>query len=166
MNPSHLPDTISFEYYITENDINSIREILDSSGFFYTYEVDVAVEIAEEYLSQKDHNGYFFVGAYVENKLIGFTTYGLIPCTKDSYDLYWIAVHNDFRGRGIGIQLLDVSEQHIKEMEGKRVYIETSSTEKYAPTQNFYYRGKYILEASLKNYYRDGDDKLIFSKTL
>ena len=157
---------ITLKYFITDKERDEIRQILDSTGFFYDYEIDVAVEIADEYLSREDHNGYYFIGAYLNNKLIGFTTYGEIPCTKASYDLYWIAVHNDYRGKGLGLKLLQETEKHILGMQGKRVYIETSSTEKYAPTQGFYFRAGYILEARLRDYYKDGDDKLMYSKVL
>jgi len=165
MSNNAIPE-IKLKFFITQKDRDEIRNILDSTGFFYSYEVDVAVEIADEYLSREDHNDYCFIAATINDKLIGFTAYGEIPCTKASYDLYWIAVHNDYRGKGIGIKLLQETEKHIQSMQGKRVYIETSSTEKYAPTQGFYLRAGYILEARLKDYYKDGDDKLMYSKVL
>ena len=139
---------------------------MDSTGFFYDYEIDVAVEIADEHLEKEGNSGYYFIAAIYQDKMIGFSCYGEIPCTKASYDLYWIGVHNDFRGKGIGIKILQETEKHIISLSGQRVYIETSSTEKYAPTQNFYIRSGYILEARLKDYYKDGDDKLMYSKVI
>ncbi len=160
------PTDIIYRFSITEKDKKSIREVLESTRFFYDYEVDVAVEIAHDYLTMDDHNGYHFLVAEHNGKMIGYANYGLIPCTKDSYDLYWIGVHNDYRGKGIGLKLLLDAEKHILELGGKRVYIETSSTEKYAPTQGFYFRAGYILEGRLKDYYREGDDKLMYSKII
>jgi len=157
---------VTYKFSINKSDRDCIKDILGSTGFFYDYEIEVAVEIADEYLEKEDHNGYYFIAAMYKGKMIGFSIYGLIPCTKDSYDLYWIGVHNDFRGRGIGIKILEETEKHITNLQGKRVYIETSSTEKYAPTQGFYFRAGYILEARLKDYYREGDDKLMYSKVL
>ncbi|MDD3874990.1 MAG: GNAT family N-acetyltransferase [Bacteroidales bacterium] len=157
---------VTLKFEINSDDRDCIFDILNSSGFFYSYEIDVAVEIADEYLNREDHNGYFFIAALQNGKMIGFTCYGEIPCTKGSYDLYWIAVHNDFRGKGIGFKLIEETEKHILSLSGKRIYIETSSTEKYAPTQGFYLRTGYFLEARLKDYYKDGDDKLMYSKVL
>jgi len=162
----HTSNMSELRHRIDNQDVKSIRGILESSRFFYDYEIEVAVGIAEEYLNTPDHNGYHFIGLYEDGILIGFTTYGLIPCTKDSYDLYWIAVHEDFRSKGYGMKLLEATENHILTLDGKRVYIETSSTEKYVPTQVFYLKAGYVLEACLKNYYREGDDKLMYSKEL
>ena len=44
--------------------------------------------------------------------------------------------------------------------------IETSSQESYAPTLNFYKRNGYRIEACIHNFYRPGDDKLVFAKDL
>lgn len=162
----HTSRNCELKHTINLHDVKQIRSILESSGFFYDYEIDVAVEIAEEYLNTPDHNGYHFIGLYDGDILSGFTTYGLIPCTKDSYDLYWIAVHEDYRSKGYGLKLLEATENHIHALGGKRVYIETSSTEKYAPTQGFYLKAGYILEARLKDYYRENDDKLMYSKVI
>jgi hypothetical protein len=49
---------------------------------------------------------------------------------------------------------------------GRRIYIETSSQAKYAPTREFYRRCGYEPEAVLKDFYADGDDKLIYVKAL
>jgi len=157
---------LTFKFQINRTDRDNIKNILDSTGFFYDYEIDVAVEIADEHLEKEGNSGYYFIAAIYQDKMIGFSCYGEIPCTKASYDLYWIGVHNDFRGKGIGIKILQETEKHIISLSGQRVYIETSSTEKYAPTQNFYIRSGYILEARLKDYYKDGDDKLMYSKVI
>jgi ribosomal protein S18 acetylase RimI-like enzyme len=157
---------LNFKFSIDQVDKNSIKEILSSSGYFYDYEVEVALEIADDYLNNEDHNAYHFIAAMLQNQMIGFSCYGHIPCTKGSYDLYWIAIHNKLRGKGIGIKLLQETEKQVQIMGGKKIYIETSSTEKYASTQRFYLRQAYALEARLKDYYREGDDKLVFSKSI
>ena len=51
-------------------------------------------------------------------------------------------------------------------MGGKGIYLETSSTEKYIPTREFYLRCNYKIEAQIKDFYDDGDDKVIFVKRL
>jgi hypothetical protein len=46
------------------------------------------------------------------------------------------------------------------------VLIETSSQETYNATIRFYERNGYQMVARIKNSYRIGDDKLVFSKEL
>ena len=49
---------------------------------------------------------------------------------------------------------------------GRLLLIETSSKPNYAPTIEFYKRNGYHLEARIRDYYRPGDDKLIFAKEI
>jgi ribosomal protein S18 acetylase RimI-like enzyme len=151
---------------VTDQDRAQVRAILLSSGFFYPQEVDVAVELIEERLHKGSASGYFFLFAEIDGKTVGYTCYGPIACTQHRFDLYWIAVHNDFRGRHIGQALLLESERLIAQQGGRRVYIETSARPQYAPTHRFYRRCGYRDEAVLKDFYGPGDDKLIFVKAL
>ncbi len=57
-------------------------------------------------------------------------------------------------------------EEKIKEMGGKRIYVETSSREQYKPTRSFYSRCGYRKEATLEDFYCPGDDKVIYLRLL
>lgn len=152
---------------ITEKDIPSISEILRSTGFFYDFEIKTAVEIAEETLSKGEKSGYSFIFLEDEHGVpFAFTSFGTIPCTKKRFDLYWIGVHEDKRGEGLGSLLLKETEKAVKTLGGKILYIETSSREKYAPTREFYLKNGYIIETVLEDFYEDGDGKVICSKRI
>lgn len=147
-----------------ESDIESIRKIVKSTNFFYDYEIDVAVELIEERIKKGAESGYDFIFIDYNNQTMGYACYGSTPCTKYSYDLYWIAILNDFRNHGLGKIIVNEVEKEIKKIGGKNLYIETSSQEKYLPTQKFYENCGYKLEAILKDFYNDNDNKLIYSK--
>lgn len=152
---------------LQENDPEVIGEIVKSSGFFYPDEIAVAVELARENLEKgPESSGYHFILAESEKKVLGYTCFGPIPCTKNSYDLYWIAVHEEYRNLGLGKKLLKESETKIKALGGKKVYIETSSRDLYLSTRQFYLGYGYKIEAVLKEFYDQGDDKLIFVNDL
>ena len=70
--------------------------------------------------------------------LAGYTCFGPIPATLASFDLYWIAVHPDLHGRGLGARLLAESERRIAWQGGGRIYVDTSSRREYAPAHAFY----------------------------
>ncbi len=159
-------ENINFRYLPKEEDIENIRKITQSTNFFYDYEVLVAVELIEERLTKGEASGYSFVFAESDGKTIAYSCYGLIACTKNSYDLFWIVTHNDYRGKGIGKILLKETEAKIKEVGGKRVYAETSSIPKYAPTRKFYESTYYFAESVLKEFYNDNDDKITYVKIL
>ena len=156
-----------FRNLINSNDPELIRAIIQSSGFFNPEEIDIAVELAEMALNKGcADSGYHFLFLEVDGKTAGYSCFGRIAGTRNSFDLYWIAVHDNFRGKGLGKQLLAETEKIISEMGGGRIYIETSSIEKYTPTQKFYFSAHYTLEALLENFYAPGDGKMIFVKEL
>ena len=155
---------ISYRDKPIPSDVDSIRSIVRSSGFFSTEEVEMAVELVQENLSKGESSGYYFLFVEINERIVGYSCYGPIPCTKESYDLYWIAVLHEFRGRGIGRDLLQRTEEKIGEMGGKRIYVDTSSREQYEPTRSFYRAGGYEQEAVLKDFYSHGDDKVIYVK--
>ena len=157
---------LRFRNSVTQFDLSHVREIVSSSGFFNAEEIAVAVELVDERIRRGIKSGYHFVFAEMNNSTVGYTCFGPIPATRNSYDLYWIAVQENYRGAGIGKRLLQESEEAIREMGGKRIYVETSSREQYRPTRTFYLTNGYREEAVLTDFYADGDSKSIYLKLL
>jgi len=145
-------------------DVENVREIINSSGFFLDHEIPVALELVEEAIEKGLESGYFFVFAMDGDRTISYACYGDIACTKNSYDLYWIATHQDYRGKGVGSLILKETEKRVKSMGGRVIYIETSSKPLYVPTQSFYEKHGYFKEAVLKDYYDVNDSKIVYSK--
>lgn len=151
--------------HIVQTDLKYMKEILESTEFFYDFEVATAVELGEETLAKGDAAGYRFVFMEDEDfKPYAFGIYGEIACTKQRYDLYWLGVLQSKRGAGIGSILMKACEDAIAKRGGKIVYIETSAREQYLPTREFYVKRDYFIEAILKDFYDDGDGKVIYSK--
>ncbi len=155
-----------FRYEAKADDLNDVREILHSTAFFYDFEIDVAVDLVKERLEKGVTSGYHFIFAEVDGKTVGYTCFGDIPCTKNSYDIYWIGVHQSQRGKGIGGLLLQETERKIEALGGNGVYLETSGMEKYVSTRNFYLKYNYVVEAVIKDFYDYNDDKYLFVKRL
>ena len=147
-----------------QSDIDAVKEIVESTGFFYDHEIPVACELVEEAVTKGKESGYEFVFVDIDGKPAGYACYGLIPCTKTSYDLYWIVVHNDYRGKGLGKTLLSEVEKHVKDLGGTAVYIETSDKELYKPTHKFYETAGCRLEATFADFYDVGDHKRVYVK--
>jgi D-alanine-D-alanine ligase len=159
-------ETFTLRKEVRHSDRQTVRSILESSGFFYPAEVQVAVELVEERLARGEASGYYFLFADLPQGAAGYACFGPIACTQASYDLYWIGVHQDHRHRGLGRRLLEASEETIRKMGGLRVYAETSSRQQYEPTRQFYARCGYRIEAVLQDFYGPGDGKIIFLKIL
>ena len=157
---------IQFRDAPVQADVERVKEIIESSGFFSPQEIEVAQELVQERLAKGVSSGYLFLFAEAEGRVVGYTCYGPIPCTVQSFDLYWIAVEQSLRGAGFGRELLQRSEQAIEQAGGSRIYVETSSRELYGSTRGFYEACGYGEATVLEDFYAPGDDKVIYLKVL
>ena len=151
---------------VVRGDAGVVRDIVSSTGLFRPDEIGIAVELVEERLRVGPASGYHFIFAERAGRVLGYSCYGPVPLTLQSYDLYWIAVRKEAQGAGIGRMLLEKSEAAIGGHGGRRVYIETSSKAIYRDTRRFYERNGYRVEATLKEFYSPGDNKVIYVKPL
>jgi GNAT superfamily N-acetyltransferase len=157
---------IAFRSSVSEKDLAAVRQITESTGFFYPEEVDTAVELVEDRLAKGPRCGYHFLFAEADGRPVGYTSFGPIACTRESYDLYWICVAKDYRGKKLGTQLLEQTEESIATYGGARVYIETSARPLYEPTRAFYLARGYSQIAELEDFYAPGDAKAMYLKIL
>lgn len=151
---------------IHPDDAQAIRALVNRSGVFTAAEVEIAGELAEAVLNGTDTSYHFLFFRDETGIPIAYTCYGEIPLTDKRYDLYWIVVDPACQGKGLAQQLLQETEKHIRAAGGTRLYAETSGTEAYAPAQAFYLKHGFTEAALLPDFYRNGDDKIIFCKSL
>ena len=155
-----------FRETVNPADIEHVRKIVTSTGFFYDFEIPVAVEIVEERVAEGEESGYFFLFVEMEGKTVSYSCYGPIAGTDAGFDLYWIVTHNDYRGLGIGKKLLDETHRKVRNLGGRYIIAETSSIDKYKPTREFYEKNNYDKDAVIRDFYTTGDDKVIYVKRL
>ena len=150
-------------------DRSPIEKMVISSGKFNDVEIATALELVEEALEEGEESGYLF--AILErgekhDTVLGYACYGPVPLTLGVYDLYWIVVDPASQGKKLGRHLIEHVEEDVLNRGGRMILIETSSQETYEATVRFYERSGYHLAARIRNFYRIGDDKLIFQKEL
>lgn len=151
---------------LTTSDRDAIDVLTRTTGFFHEGEIAIALELIDERLNKGPTSGYEFVIAELHGRVAGYTCFGSIPCTTASYDLYWIAVHPEVQGKGLGRFLLAETERRIREMGGTRLYAETSSRPQYLSTRAFYERTGYKLAEMLDDFYAPGDGRATYLKVL
>jgi ribosomal protein S18 acetylase RimI-like enzyme len=153
---------------LSADDRAPVHAILTRTGFFTAVEIATALELIDEWLTVGEPSGYLCSVAVdvVTDAVLGYVCVGPAPLTDGTYDLYWIAVDPARQGRGVGRALLTCAEDEVRGRRGRLLLIETSSQEVYRPTVRFYERCGYTLMASLTDYYRPGDDKLVLGKRI
>ena len=149
-------------------DRERIQQILAASSLFTEEEVRCAIELVDIFLDPEDAESRDYITDVVEDEggVQGYVTFGPTPLTDGVYDLYWIAVDPKQQGRGFGQVLLRFVENEVRRRKGRMLLIETSSKGSYASTMRFYERAGYAEVSRIRDFYRLGDDKLVFCKRL
>lgn len=148
-------------------DREPIRAILEDTNVFNREEIEVAMELIDAFLGDPSQNDYDIHSAIdPDGNVVGYSCIGPTPLTDGTFDLYWIAVKPSAHQRGIGKELLKYSENLAGSKGGRLLIAETSSQPKYEKTRAFYVRNNYLEIARIKDYYKIGDDLVVYGKYL
>ena len=132
---------------------------------FLQCEIDIATEVIDATFNPEED--YQALAAFDDqSQLVGFISFGPIPLTVSRYDIYWIAVDPDNGRHGTGTLLLKEMEESLQKAGPGHIYVETSSTSGYLPARLFYEKNNYKLVSHINDFYRDGDDRMIYQKIL
>ena len=146
-------------------DKEAVLGLIRATGFFTAAEVDVAEDLIDIYLGKPDQKDYDVVVVEGEGEApAGYMTWGPTPLAEDAYDLYWMAVAPSEQGRGRGKELVRWLEAEVQRRNGRVIIIETSSQPKYHGTRRFYIDLDYKEVARVPDFYRAGDDRVIYAK--
>jgi len=144
----------------------AIMAILRNTPEFKPIEVAVAEEVIDSYLRAPAGAGYRILVGQVSSEVAGYICYGPTPLTEGTWDLYWAAVDQEWRGRGVGKALWEAAEKNIRQSQGRLAIIETSSKPEYEETRRFHSSRGYQIVCTVADFYAPGDDKLIYLKRL
>ena len=146
-------------------DKTPVLGLVRATGFFTDAEVAVAEELIDVTLDRPDQKEYNVVVIEDGAKgVVGYMTWGPTPLAEDAYDIYWMAVAPSEQGKGRGRELVAWLEDEVRRRDGRVVIIETSSQPKYHGTRRFYLDLGYKEVARVPDFYRAGDDRVIYAK--
>jgi len=148
------------------DDRDSLGSILRGTAMFTEDEIAIAFELINVVLSKPAQKDYI-INVYQEGSaVLGYYCVGPTPGTEGTFDLYWIAVDPAAQGKGIGGKLTYHSEQLVRSGGGRLIIAETSSRPEYESTRGFYLSRGYSQLARIPDYYRVGDDLVVYGKYL
>jgi len=146
-------------------DVPVLVALVEASGVFRPDEVEVAREVLEVAAAKGEASGYF-CRVEAEGAPTGFACWGPTPCTQGTFDLYWLVVDPRPQGRGEAPRLLAQAEADVRRRGGRQLIAETSSTDPYTPARSFYESRGFRAAARIPDFYRVGDDKVVYVKPL
>jgi ribosomal protein S18 acetylase RimI-like enzyme len=151
---------------LEKQDRTSVIELVTATGNFSDAERAIAEELIDIYTDQPDQKDYFAYVATLEGAVAGFLILGPTPATSGTYDMYWIAVHPMFYGRGVAQALDSFAVQFVRDRKGYWLIAETSGQSNYDRTRAFYQKQGYREVARIPDYYKPNDDLVIYGKRL
>lgn len=112
------------------------------------------------------HTEEIWFAALEDNTVVGLGYCVPEKLTDATYNLLAIAVHKELQGKGIGQLMMNFIEKLLKENNKRLLIVETSSDEQYDLTRKFYLKINYLPIAEIKDFWKEGEDKILFWKKL
>ena len=144
----------------------AVHEALVACGAFTDEEVRVALEVLDAGLAGGLDGDYPMFAAEVDGGFGGYVCVGQTPLTQSTWHLYWICVHPAAQGRGVGRALQARAEAFVRARGGERIVLETSASPGYARARAFYADAGYTIVGRIPDFYRSGDDCLVYCRAL
>jgi len=147
-------------------DKTAVMLMLTETNFFRPIELKIAEEVFDDAIAKGAKGDYQSFVAREGRKTIGWICFGQTPCTIGTFDIYWLVVEPQNQNRGIGSFLMQYATDLIGKRNGRMIVVETSGNPRYRMTRRFYEKIGYHKAARLKEFYADGDDKIIYVKRI
>jgi ribosomal protein S18 acetylase RimI-like enzyme len=88
------------------------------------------------------------------------------PVTRGTWNLLMLWTRKDREGRGHGFALVNHVERALVNASARLLIVETSGLAEFEKARNFYRKSGFIQEARIKNFFAEGDDKLVYTKAI
>jgi ribosomal protein S18 acetylase RimI-like enzyme len=150
----------------TPADTDALVALANGTGVFQPHEIVALREVLDDYHAANESEGHVASVLRDADGIAGFAYYAPVAMTDRTWELWWIAVDAVRQGRGLGSKLLEAVEADLRNRRGRLLLIDTSSLPNYEPTRRFYLKSGYSRAAQIPDFYRDGDDKVLFWKKL
>ena len=147
---------------IIQSDIDGLKKVVDSSELFPSEYLD---EMISDYFNNPETEDIWFT--YINKESLSAIGY-CVPekLTDGTYNLLAIGVIKELQGKGIASEMMKYIEQLIKQKGGRILIVETSSDDAQFAARNFYKKIGYTQEAIIRDFWKEGEDKIVFWKKL
>jgi ribosomal protein S18 acetylase RimI-like enzyme len=147
------------------DDKAALMNLANAIGLFSPQELEELGGMLTEYFDTNPSRDRFWI-VDDDSGVVGAAYYAPEPYTYGTWNLYFIGVHPDRQGEGRGTKLLHHVEQMLTARGDRLLLVETSGLPNFERTRAFYRKHGYDEEARIREFYRAGDDKIIFRKVL
>ena len=147
---------------IIQTDIDALKRVLDSSELFPSEYLE---EMISDYFNNAETQDIWFT-CLANDKPVAIGYCVPEKFTDGTYNLLAIGVAKDSQRNGIASEMMKYIEQRLKNKDGRILIVETSSDDAQIGARHFYKQIDYIIEAIIRDFWKDGEDKIVFWKKL
>ncbi|QQE10685.1 GNAT family N-acetyltransferase [Planctomycetota bacterium] len=148
------------------DDIQVMIQIAEATKLFKPQELEEFIGVVGSYFEGRFDDNHCWLVDEEDGGIVGVVYIAPEPMTYGVWNTYFIAVIEGWQHRGKGRELMDHVEGMVKEGGGRLLMVETSSLAQYENAWGFYRKCGYDEEARIRDFYDDGEDKLVFRKKL
>lgn len=147
---------------VRQADTPALKEVLDTLELFPSEMLD---DMITDHFNNPDNQEFWFTA--VENdKPISIGYCAPEQLADGTYNLLALGVHADIQSKGTGKQMMTYIEEELRQKEQRILIIETSSTEAFESSRKFYEGLGYTKEAVIRDFWEEGNDKVVYWKKL
>lgn len=148
---------------VQKEDLDQLQIIIDDSKLFPS---ELLLGMLDSYFNNPESSDLWFKLCDDKNIPIGIIYAIEEPLTNKTYNLLLIAIHSNYKGKGLGKKLVHFIENYLKNLGCRLILIDTSGTHDFDSTRKFYYSLDYEKVSEIPDYYNDGESKVTFMKKL
>jgi ribosomal protein S18 acetylase RimI-like enzyme len=143
----------------------AILALAVSSGLFPPEEIAEVADVLAAALRQELGPDHYWL-TDDDGGPIGVAYYAPERMAEGTWNLYMLAVRPDRQRQGHGAALVRHIERQLADRGARLLLIETSGLGSFERTRAFYRALGYAEEARIRDFYKAGDDKVVFRKAL
>jgi ribosomal protein S18 acetylase RimI-like enzyme len=147
---------------VKKEDFAGLKALLDSIGLFHS---DMLDEMISNYFNNPHSKEVWFI-ALENHTPVSFGYCGPERLTEGTYNLYAIGVKPGAQRTGNGSRMMRFIEDHLRQKGQRLLIVDTSGSEAYASARKFYEKLSYTREAVIRDFWKEGEDKVTFWKKL
>ena len=141
-------------------DLPALKIILDDTELFPAEFLD---ELIQPFFAEQNTERWLILETR-EAGVIGFSYARPEALAEGTWNLLAIGFKKEHQGSGFGTRLIAEVEQSLAQE--RVLLVETSGLESFKATRSFYEKRGYAKEAVIRDYWAEGDDKVVYCKSL
>lgn len=147
---------------VTTTDVDELKIVLDSCELFPSEYLD---EMISDYFNNAETEDIWFT-FLIDEKPIAIAYCIPEKLTEGTYNLLAIGVSQNAQRKGVASAMMEYIEQQLKRKNGRLLLVETSSDEAQIAARKLYQKIGYKQVAMIDDFWKDGEDKIVFLKHL